>query len=305
VDGKLSVWDLQHPAAPVFHTAAHADIINAVDGFGAGSESPWEVLTGGQDGEVHLWDVRATASRPVVRAKHRQGAACWALAPLQKQFGHSIHGWAAGFSNGDVWTFDLTAGAPYAVRNLSSPPESRSTSAATPLAKPEDADVGADGISSLDTVRVAQRDSGGGVGAAIVATLMSGKIFLASDASLSSIVEKNSNQNSLWCARVMPHEPVNGSVSVVAPASASSGAAGGAKHVPPGAVLFASSGGATAGSINLYNWAPSQPLQRLQRVTNAAPQSVITLAWSPDKRGLLAYISLDRHLRVGYFPALR
>jgi hypothetical protein len=76
-------------------------VINAVDGFGAGSESPWEVLTGGQDGmatchsgpltsfpgEVQLWDVRATTSRPVVRAKHRQGAACWALAPLRKQCG--------------------------------------------------------------------------------------------------------------------------------------------------------------------------------------------------------------------------
>jgi hypothetical protein len=91
---------------------------------------------------------------------------------------HSIHGWAAGFSNGDLWTFDLMAGAPYAVRSLSSPPENRSTSAATPLPKSEDTE-GGDGISSLDTVRVTQRDSSSGGGsAAIVATLMSGKIFL-------------------------------------------------------------------------------------------------------------------------------
>eukprot|EP00882_Tetradesmus_deserticola_P029718 GHRQ01033312.1.p1 GENE.GHRQ01033312.1~~GHRQ01033312.1.p1 ORF type:complete len:154 (-),score=31.24 GHRQ01033312.1:941-1402(-) len=33
-DGKLQLWDLQHPKAPLVDVQAHASIVNAIDGFG-------------------------------------------------------------------------------------------------------------------------------------------------------------------------------------------------------------------------------------------------------------------------------
>eukprot|EP00882_Tetradesmus_deserticola_P016054 GHRQ01017124.1.p1 GENE.GHRQ01017124.1~~GHRQ01017124.1.p1 ORF type:complete len:152 (-),score=19.15 GHRQ01017124.1:941-1396(-) len=33
-DGKLQLWDLEHPKAPLVDVQAHASIVNAIDGFG-------------------------------------------------------------------------------------------------------------------------------------------------------------------------------------------------------------------------------------------------------------------------------
>jgi len=33
-DGKLQLWDLEHPKAPVWDAQAHASIVNGIDGFG-------------------------------------------------------------------------------------------------------------------------------------------------------------------------------------------------------------------------------------------------------------------------------
>lgn len=33
-DGKLQLWDLENPKAPVWDAQAHASIVNGIDGFG-------------------------------------------------------------------------------------------------------------------------------------------------------------------------------------------------------------------------------------------------------------------------------
>lgn len=58
--GKLAIYDLENIATPTYTAQAHSSIINCIDGVGGmeiGYGAP-EIVTGGRDGCVRLWDPR-------------------------------------------------------------------------------------------------------------------------------------------------------------------------------------------------------------------------------------------------------
>ncbi|KAG6554193.1 hypothetical protein Mapa_004109 [Marchantia paleacea] len=107
--GKLCTWDLEDLSLPVFHTKAHESIINAIDaigGLGVGNGAP-EIVTGGRDGRVLVWDPRQK-DVPAASFEPASGGArdCWAVG-----FGNSYNDEErcilAGYDNGDLKLFDL------------------------------------------------------------------------------------------------------------------------------------------------------------------------------------------------------
>lgn len=111
-NGKLSIYDLETMDLnkPVYSQQAHTSIINAIDGCGGidniGYGAP-EIVTGGRDGCVRLWDQRV--NEPVLALEPGEGQPirdCWTVA-----FGNSFNDEerciAAGYDNGDVKLFDL------------------------------------------------------------------------------------------------------------------------------------------------------------------------------------------------------
>lgn len=102
--------DLEEGAEyPVYQVKGHKSIINAIDGAGsaAGSGAP-ELVTGGRDGCVHVWDPRQKdrAVASLEPAEGQRAPDCWAVA-----FGNSYNDEercvCAGYDNGDVKLFDL------------------------------------------------------------------------------------------------------------------------------------------------------------------------------------------------------
>jgi len=99
--GFLSLVDAD-TLQTVHATRAHTDLINSISGGGVGST---EILTGGRDGEMKLWD-RRTMDSPAVRMFPEAGESrrdCWTVS----HSGHDTRILAAGFDNGDVKLFDL------------------------------------------------------------------------------------------------------------------------------------------------------------------------------------------------------
>jgi WD40 repeat protein len=81
--GRLTIYDLENIYKPIFSQQAHTSIINAIDGCGGlevGFGAP-EIVTGGRDGCVRLWDPRV--SDPVLALEPEEGQAardCWTVA---------------------------------------------------------------------------------------------------------------------------------------------------------------------------------------------------------------------------------
>ena len=111
--GGLAIWDLERLTTPTWSMpSAHSTIINCIDGCGGlkGAGAP-EIVTGGRDGCVHVWDPRQR-DRPVASMSPQEGEPvrdCWSVS-----FGdaHSTASRlvAAGYDNGDVKVLDLAAG---------------------------------------------------------------------------------------------------------------------------------------------------------------------------------------------------
>jgi WD repeat-containing protein 92 len=107
--GKLIVYDLERIQKPIFEQKAHGAIVNTIDGCGGleiGYGAP-EIVTGGRDGCVRLWDTRV--NEPVLALEPGDGETardCWTVA-----FGNSFNDEdrciVAGYDNGDVKLFDL------------------------------------------------------------------------------------------------------------------------------------------------------------------------------------------------------
>jgi WD40 repeat protein len=71
--GKLIIYDLEHIDKPIYNQQAHTSIINAIDGCGGleiGGGAP-ELVTGGRDGCVRLWDSRV--AEPVLALEPGEG----------------------------------------------------------------------------------------------------------------------------------------------------------------------------------------------------------------------------------------
>lgn len=108
-NGNLNVWDLESLATPLFQAKGHTSIINAIDGcggLGIGGGAP-ELVTGGRDGCVKVWDTRqATHVADMSPALGSEVRDCWSVA-----FGNSFNDEercvVAGYDNGDIKLFDL------------------------------------------------------------------------------------------------------------------------------------------------------------------------------------------------------
>ena len=102
--GKLVVYDLENISQPIFSQQAHTSIINAIDGCGGmdvGFGAP-EIVTGGRDGCVRLWDQRV--NEPVLALEPSEGQPardCWTVG-FGNSFGDEDRCIVAGYDNGDV-----------------------------------------------------------------------------------------------------------------------------------------------------------------------------------------------------------
>eukprot|EP01041_Mallomonas_annulata_P011138 gene11138-23278_t len=107
--GKLCIYDLEKMSTPIYSQQAHASIINTIDGCGGldvGFGAP-EIVTGGRDGCVRVWDPRV--NEPVLALEPGEGQPardCWAVA-FGNSFSDEDRCIVSGYDNGDIKLFDL------------------------------------------------------------------------------------------------------------------------------------------------------------------------------------------------------
>jgi WD40 repeat protein len=110
MEGDLLIYDIEAEKR-IYKVKAHEKMINFVDGVGGqnvGYGAP-EILTGGRDGCVRLWDPRQEAI--VLSLEPEKGddglvPDCWAVG-FGNSYNNSERVIAAGYDNGDVKLFDL------------------------------------------------------------------------------------------------------------------------------------------------------------------------------------------------------
>lgn len=107
--GKLIIYDLENIQKPIYNQQAHASIINSIDGCGGLDigNGACEIVTGGRDGCVRLWDPRV--NEPVLALEPGENQAsrdCWTVA-FGNSFSDEDRCIVAGYDNGDVKLFDL------------------------------------------------------------------------------------------------------------------------------------------------------------------------------------------------------
>lgn len=109
-DGTLTMFDLEKQAV-CFEAKAHPVMVNCLDGIGGrvGFGSP-EIVTGGRDGAVRVWDPRA--SEPVIELSPAEGEDvpdCWCVAMGNSQTKEE-RCIVSGYDNGDIKLYDIRAG---------------------------------------------------------------------------------------------------------------------------------------------------------------------------------------------------
>lgn len=107
--GKLQIFDVEKLDFPIYDVKAHDGIVNCLDGIGGGNGA--EIVTGGQDGTIKVWDPRQGAAVVCISAvKKEDGGSgskdCWTVsfADGSSQNDRII---GAGFDNGDIKVIDL------------------------------------------------------------------------------------------------------------------------------------------------------------------------------------------------------
>jgi hypothetical protein len=104
-DGEVCLWDLNKFDVPVAKIAAHEGMINAMDGA-LHSGSP-EIVTGGRDGKVRIFDTRQTKKAVCDMKPSRDSTIeCWCVA-FGNSFSVQDRVVAAGYDNADIKLFDL------------------------------------------------------------------------------------------------------------------------------------------------------------------------------------------------------
>lgn len=112
-DGHLKLLDLKRlDASPTFNVKAHTGMVNCIDAIG-GSQlncAP-EIVTGGVDGYVKIWDLRqkdtpVASMSPQTTKKTETIRECWAVG-FGNSFNTDERAICAGYDNGDLKMFDL------------------------------------------------------------------------------------------------------------------------------------------------------------------------------------------------------
>lgn len=114
-DGKLQMLDLERlDADPIYSVQAHKGLALCMDAIGAGymkhCGAP-EIATGGEDGNVKVWDLRQKESsvasiEPVFPDNNPIRREVWTVA-FGDSFNNNERSLVAGYDNGDVKMFDL------------------------------------------------------------------------------------------------------------------------------------------------------------------------------------------------------
>jgi len=270
--GGLSIFDLetldQSQSKSLFHNIkAHNGIINSIDGIGGPSTGPGapELVTGGKDGFVRVWDPRV--KYPVVCLEPKsasQARDCWAVC-----FGNSYNDEercvCAGFDNGDVKLFDLRTNSLRWETNCGN------------------------GVTCL------QFDRGDIAMNKLVITTLESKLrcydmrtFHPSDGY--TYLEERAHRSTVWVSR---HLPQNRDIFVTA------GGNGGLNlykyHYPTNRIGKHTQDGASIGIIGTIELLNS-------RVVSTQP--IVSLDWSPDKLGLCCFSCLDQTIRVSIVTQL-
>lgn len=236
VSGRLAILDLNRDAAPVFESSgsSHAGGINAMDGSSCG---PVEVVTGGRDGSVQVWDVRVETA--VVRLQPEEGSSrdCWAVS-MGGATGELERVVLSGYDNGDVKLFDLKMNAMRWEGNAGS------------------------GVTCIDL------DCAGALNKMVVTCLESKfKVFDLSVLPPASVSVKG-HKSTIWTARHTPQRRDvwattggNGGVNLyryIYPASRSSSDESGGIHGVPGSVELLNSRVVTSQPIVGFDWHPEK-----------------------------------------------
>lgn len=259
--GTLAVYDLERPGeAAVFQAQAHGSIINSIDGCGGldiGFGAP-EIVTGGRDGCVRLWDPRV--QEPVLALEPGAGQPvrdCWTVA-FGNSFSDEERCIVAGYDNGDIKLFDLRANAMRYETNVGN------------------------GVTSCEFDR---RDIE--MNKLVVTTLESKfRLFdmrTQHPTAGYAYLQEKAHKATVWCVRHLPQNRDlfmtgggNGGFNVYKYNYPAARSRVGKDDIPTGVV----------GSVELLN----------SKVISSQP--IISLDWSPDKEGLAVLSCLDQTVRV-------
>lgn len=109
ISGKLFIYDLEKQKVG-YEVQAHNSMLNCLDTVGGMlGKGAVEIVTGGRDGRVNLWDPRqssAVLTLEPVKEENDHVPDCWAVG-LGNAHSHQDRCIVAGYDNGDVKMFDL------------------------------------------------------------------------------------------------------------------------------------------------------------------------------------------------------